>query len=289
MIVMKYLKMMKLHHWVKNFLVFLPLVFSGQLLRLPLVLSCTYAFLAFSLLSSVVYILNDIMDVENDRRHSVKRNRPIASGAVPLAAAWAVAGVLFALTVAVTLLAFPLEGFQWVFLLLYLVLNVAYSLGLKNRPILDIAILSSGFIIRLLFGSVATGIVTSNWLYLTVLSMSLYLVLGKRRNEKRRQTEDTRKVLTFYSYEFLDKFMFLFLGLTITFYSLWAIGFSTASGTGQPALVWTIPLVVIICMKYGLHLESNSEGDPVDVVLSDKLLLGLVLSYVLVLAGIIYL
>ena len=281
--------MMRVHHWAKNMLVFLPLIFSGQLFRFDQMLLCVYAFLAFSLLSSAVYILNDIMDVENDRRHSVKRNRPIASGAVSIKKAWITAVILCALTAAITFFAFPLKGFHWAFLLIYLILNIAYSAGLKNYPIIDVTILSSGFIIRLLFGSLATGIVTSNWLYLTVLAMSFYLVFGKRRNEKRQQKEDTRKVLELYSYEFLDKFMFLFLGLTITFYSLWTIGFSTNAGAGNNALVWTVPLVVIICMKYSLNLEGDSEGDPVDVVLSDKLLLGLVGLYVLIIAGIIYL
>lgn len=286
---MKYLKMMRVHHWTKNMLVFLPLIFSEQLFQFDQMLLCVYAFLAFSLLSSAVYIFNDIMDVENDRQHSIKCKRPIASGEVSIKQAWITTVILSVMTIAVTIFALPLNSFCWVFLVIHLVFNVAYSAGLKNHPIIDVVILASGFVIRTLFGSLVTGIVTSNWLYLTVLSMSFYLVFGKRRNEKRQQKEDTRKVLKLYSYEFLDKFMHLFLGLTITFYSLWTIGFPTNPGTTSNLLVWTVPLVVIICMKYSLNLEGNSEGDPVDVILSDKLLLGLIGLYVLIIMGIIYL
>jgi len=152
---------------------------------------------------------------------------------------------------------------------------------LKNVPIMDIAILVSGFLIRVIYGGVICNIEVSNWLYLTVMAISFYMGLGKRRNEIIKQGTESRKVLKFYNYEFLDKNMYMSLAITIVFYSLWCMDIGAVSNS-LINIIWTVPLVLIICMKYSLDIEGDSLGDPVDVILSDKLLLGLALIYGLI-------
>lgn len=285
MVMKKYLKLIRVHHYIKNFLIFAPLIFSVNLFEGSLLLPSVLGFFAFSLISSVVYIINDIRDAEKDRLHPTKCKRPIASGEITITAAITIAAVLFA--VALILNHFASSSLAGVcYLILYLGLNVAYSLGLKDKPIIDIAILASGFLIRVLYGSAVTGIEVSNWLYLTVISAAFYFSLGKRRNEVAKfGSNSTRKVLKYYSKNFLDKNMYVFLALINTFYALWTMDV----GNEHPVpLVWTVPIVMLICMKYSLSIETDSDGDPVEVLLHDKMLLILCLIYAAAMFAILY-
>jgi len=290
-----YLKLIRIHHWIKNFLIFLPLIFSGQLLNVPLLLTAILGFFGFCLLSSFIYVLNDIKDIEQDRQHPTKKKRPLAAGTISIASAKILLVVLLVL-VGVLLLPACQWGWGWLFAALYLAVNLCYSNGAKNVPLLDIVLLVSGFVLRVLFGSAITGIEISNWLYLTVFTSCTYLALGKRRNEYRfarlvPQEIDspvTRNVLRFYNFEFLDKNMHICLGLTITFYALWCVDPLTLENIGNVHLVWTVPLLVILGMKYSLNVESESDGDPVEVVLADKVLLCLGLMFAGVLGAMVY-
>lgn len=285
MVMKKYLKLIRVHHYIKNFLIFAPLIFSVNLFEGSLLLPSVLGFFAFSLISSVVYIINDIRDAEKDRLHPTKCKRPIASGEITIPAAITVAAVLFAASLIINRFASSsLTGVCY--LILYLGLNVAYSLWLKDKPIIDIAILASGFLIRVLYGSAVTGIEVSNWLYLTVISAAFYFSLGKRRNEVAKfGSNSTRKVLKYYSKNFLDKNMYVFLALINTFYALWTMDV----GNEHPVpLVWTVPIVMLICMKYSLSIETDSDGDPVEVLLHDKMLLILCLIYAAAMFAILY-
>ena len=284
-----YLKLMRVHHYLKNVLIFLPLVFSQNLFDLTLLKKTILGFFAFSILSSIVYIVNDIQDVEKDRKHPTKCKRPIASGAVSVKEAYILAVVIAVIGITLNYFACGVNLLGWGFVLLYVGLNFAYSMGLKNLPIIDITILVSGFLIRVLYGSAVTAIEVSNWLYLTVISMSFYLGLGKRRNELDAQGSKSRKVLKFYNHDFLDKNMYMCLGLTIVFYSLWCVDSTTIERYSNSNIVWTVPLVMLICMKYSLNVEGNSDGDPVSVLLKDKILMEMVFLYVLIVLLIIYL
>ena len=197
----KYFKLMRVHQYFKNILVFAPLLFSGQIHDLSKVVASIYAFIVFSLLSSAVYIINDIRDVEKDRMHSEKRNRPIASGACSIPAAWALTGVLIAAVAVLSAICFH-SYVPDLFLVIYLASNIGCSFGLKNLPIVDVVILVSGYLLRLLFGAWVTEIDISQWLYLTTIGASFYMGFGKRRNELQREAEGTRKVLKFYSKDF---------------------------------------------------------------------------------------
>lgn len=284
----KYLKLMRVHHYLKNVLIFLPLIFSQNLFDGDLFRKTILGFLSFSILSSIVYVINDIQDVEKDRRHSTKCKRPIASGAVSVKSAYILIGIISIIGILLNYLACGLNFKAWVLVIMYIGFNFAYSMGFKNLPIIDITILVSGFLLRVLYGSAITNIEVSKWLYLTVIAMSFYLGLGKRRNELKTEGSKTRKVLKYYNHGFLDKNMYMCLGLTIVFYSLWCVDSVTIQRYSNSNIVWTVPLVMLICMKYSLNIEGDSDGDPVSVLLKDKILIGMVLLYAIILLLIIY-
>ncbi|WEV64334.1 decaprenyl-phosphate phosphoribosyltransferase [Bifidobacterium sp. ESL0732] len=288
---MKYIKLMRVQHYVKNLLVFAALMCSGEFFDTDKIIADSIAFVSFCLISSVVYIINDIRDRDKDRQHPTKRYRPIASGAVTVRNAWILAILLFVLSMAAN--ACVLHVDSTLVLLLYLVLNLAYSFGLKNVPLLDVAILVSGFIIRVVYGGMVSDITISNWLYLAIITLAFYFAFGKRRNElqKGKNTEagETRSVLKYYTLNFLDKSMNMCLTLAIAFYSLWSIDGKTASLYHGKYLIFTVPLVLLIVLKYSLTVEGDSDGDPVEVLLHDKVLLLLCVVYLLIMFGMLYL
>ncbi len=284
-----YIKLARPHHWTKNALVLLPLLCSGQVLEWERLRSGLWGFLAFSLLASGIYVINDIQDREKDRLNTTKCHRPIASGKISVPHAVVFCVLLLMLGLGCGYLAAGLKLGAWCAFFAYFLLNLGYSMGLKNVPLVDIAILVSGFLLRMLYGGAVTGIVLSKWLCLTVISMSFYLGLGKRRGELLRQKESTRAVLKYYSRDFLDKNMYMCVALTVMFYALWTVDSFTVARVGSEAMIWTVPLVILICMKYSLNVEGDSDGDPVEVLLHDKVLLLLGLILAVVIFGLIYL
>ena len=283
------LRLMRPRHYIKNLLILVSVTFDRNLFRPAVLAQALLGFGAFCLLASAVYVLNDIRDVEADRQHEIKRARPIASGAVAIPEAWGLAAVLLAASLAVQLAAFGNRGNSLLLMLAYFAVNLGYSLGLKHVPFLDIVLLVLGFVLRVIYGAAIVGSSTSAWVYLTVFSLSFYLGLGKRRNELAKGKDGTRKVLQYYSYEFLDKFMYLCLTLAVTFYALWSADEEVAAKYGTDKLIWTVPMVIIILMKYSADIESSSYGDPVDVISQDKVLLGLCVLFGLAMVGLIYL
>lgn len=268
------LKLMRIKHYLKNGLIFLPLIFNSQLFEIKPLLMTFYGFISFCLISSAVYVINDIKDVEKDRMHKIKKNRPIASGAISIKEDILLFIVLTISSLCINV--FIIKEFSSILLIsLYLILNIMYSLGLKNIPIIDVVILVSGFVIRVIYGASITSIEISKWLYLTVMFGSFFMGFGKRRNEIIKQGNDSRAVLKYYTKDYLDKFMYACLVLTLMFYSLWSVDTSTTAKFGEN-MIYTIPLVMIIFMKYCLDIEGDSYGDPVDVITSDKVLMCMV-------------
>lgn len=285
----EYIKLIRLKHYIKNLLIFLPLIFSGNFFTVQLLVLAVCGFLSFSFAASVVYIINDIRDREKDRLHEKKKERPIASGKITVKNAVVTAVVLLAASLILQGL-IQNNWISYVYVLVYVAVNVGYSFGLKDVALLDITILVSGFLIRVLYGGELIDVEVSNWLYLTVMSASFYLGLGKRRNEIIKVGTESRKVLQYYNKSFLDKNMYMCLGLTIVFYSLWSVDSSNAAkiSGGQNMLVWTVPVIILILMKYSLNVESDSLGDPVDVVFGDKVLLGLIVFYGIMVMCLLY-
>lgn len=284
-----YLTLIRLKHYIKNFLILLPLIFSGKLFITESFISSIIGFITFSFTTSIVYIINDIKDIEKDKLHHKKKERPLAAGKISIKESILI--IIF-LTILIALNLYYLKPTitTIIFLLTYLILNLLYSFGLKNIPIVDIAILTSGFIIRVLFGASIIGVLVSNWLNLTIMSLSFYLALGKRRNEIKIQTstkKQTREVLKYYNNNFLDKNMYMFLGLALAFYSLWTIDFKIMNRTSE-YLIWTVPIVMIIIMRYSMMIENESDGDPVEVLIQDKILILLIFIYSLLLISLLY-
>ena len=292
----KYLKLMRIKHYLKNILIFLPLIFGQALLDSNKLLMCVIGFISFCLMSSCVYIINDLKDVEKDKKHPIKCKRPIASGEISKRSSKILAVLLFAISLVLNILIYFLSNniktviFSVLLELLYFIINICYSFGLKNYPIIDVVILVFGFVDRILYGSVLTDIAISKWLYLTVISGSFYMGFGKRRNEIIKQGDTSRDVLKRYPKEFLDKFMYVCVTLTIVFYSLWCVDENTISRIGNGYVSATIPIIMVILMKYSLDIENdNSYGDPVDVVFHDKILIALIGVLALAILGILYL
>lgn len=280
-----YIKLLRVKHYIKNLLILLPVFFGRSFWHIAQLGSITAAFIAFCFTSSCVYILNDIQDMEKDRNHPVKCKRPIASGRIPVKNATAVLVVLALISVLILVLSkIPLKAVG--LLALYVILNILYSCGLKNIVLADIAILTSGFVLRVFYGSVVSDIPVSDWMYLTVLTASLYMALGKRRNELKKSAGDaTRAVLEKYNYAFLDKCMYLSLTSALIFYSLWAI----LEFPGNYIIKFSIPLIIAISMLYSLIVEKDSDGDPVEVILGSKGLLILVSIFGVLMLACLYL
>jgi 4-hydroxybenzoate polyprenyltransferase len=285
-----YLKLIRVKHWLKNFLVFLPLFFSMNLFNANKLLYCFLGFIVFSLTSSIIYIINDIRDVENDRKHETKKNRPLASGKVKIKTAIYVAILIFVLDVALLSYLYIISKDLLIVIvpLIYLILNILYSFGLKNKPVIDVVILVSGFLLRIIYGGLVVDIEVSKWLYLMIIFASFYLGFGKRRNEIIKNGDKSRTVLKFYTKEFLDKNMYVALTLAIVSYSLWCVDPLTIERSGTNLLFWTIPVVMVIFQLYSLNIEKDSNGDPIEVLMSDKSLLISVAAYLLLMFLILY-
>ncbi len=272
------LKLLRVEHYIKNGLCFVPLIFHGKLFDGKLFLITLYGAAAFSALSSCVYIYNDIRDIESDRKHPRKCRRPLASGQVSLPAAWLLCGIMAAIALTFGYMGGGEAWLPWSLLAAYAISNLLYSVWLKHIVLVDVGILASGFLLRLFYGAALASISLSAWMFLTILSASLFMGLGKRRNEMRcENSHQIRSVLNGYSWNFLDRNMYLTMGLTITFYALWTINssFSPEKNMQITPIMWTVPGVIFILMRYSLIIERGVEGDPIRVMFSDRILLGM--------------
>lgn len=287
-----YLKLIRIKHWLKNGLVVLPLFFGKEILNVDKITSVILAFLIFSMISSIIYVINDINDIENDRNHPTKKDRPLASGKISIKNAVLVLILLLVISTSLIIYLYNKTTNIYIIIIpiIYIVLNILYSLKLKQVPIIDVAILVSGFVLRVYYGGVSSNIEISTWLYLMVMFGSFYLGFGKRRNElKQNKENNTRKVLQFYNKEFLDKNMYVSLGLAIISYSLWCVDPLTKTNITSNYLILTIPLIMMIFQKYSLIIEGDSDGDPIEVILNDKTLIFLLLIYIISMFVIVYL
>lgn len=275
-----YIKLIRPKHYLKNILIFLPLIFSGHFFNIELLKISLFGFFSFCMAASTIYIVNDIKDREKDKMHDIKKNRPIASGKISVKKAVVLSIITFIIAMFFQFLTQKIFGF--IFVVLYVIMNIAYSFKLKDIPLIDISIIVIGFLIRVLYGAYLINVEVSNWLLLTVISISFYLALGKRRNEIKKNGSNSRKVLKYYTVDFLDKNMYLSLTLALSFYSLWC------NDNVNEKLIWTVPLAIMTCMKYSMIVEDDSYGDPVDVILSNISLLILLFILGISLFGVLY-
>ena len=288
---MNYIKLIRVKHWLKNGLIFLPVFFSLNFLKINYITTCILGFFIFSFVSSIVYVINDMNDIEKDKLHPIKKERPLASGKVKPIEAKIIIGLLFVISMVLMIILYQQTENVFVFIIpfIYLIINLLYSFGFKNIPIIDVVIIVSGFVLRVMYGGVIIDVEVSKYLYLMIIFGSFFLGFGKRRNEIIKNGEKSRKVLEKYNEQFLDKNMYISLALAVVSYSLWCVDPTTVARIGNDYMFWTIPLVMIILQLYSLDIEGNSHGDPIEVILGDKKLLIVTIIYILVMGGILYL
>jgi 4-hydroxybenzoate polyprenyltransferase len=282
-------KSMRPVQWIKNLLVFAGLIFArdlGDPHKLSLALQ---AFAVFCLISSAVYLLNDVIDRDRDRLHPLKRTRPLASGALSLSSClWAAAALIAG---AVTWGFFLGGGFLLVGSC-YLVLNLLYSLRLKQVVIIDVMSLSAGFVLRVLAGTLVIGVYTSPWLLLCTFLLSLFLGFGKRRHELvllEHEAAEHRDVLVHYSPYFLDQMISIVTTSTLLCYILYTLSPDTVGKIGSYNLLYSVPFVMYGIFRYLYLIHRHSGGgDPTQLVLSDRSLLVSVACWLVCALAVIY-
>ena len=273
------IKLLRPHQWLKNGFVLVGLLFAHAWNDAARVEQALLSFAAFCLLSSAVYVFNDFLDRAADRLHPTKRQRPLASGAISVNAALA----LMAACLAGGLwLAFEASAAPWIFLL-YIALNIAYTLGLKHVVVLDVFLIAGGFMLRLLAGTVGIGIAPSHWLLLCGLMLTLFLGFAKRRAELAALPEDAtghRRVLDHYSEAMLDQFLTIAAACTVVTYSMYTVSSETMTLHGSNHLMLTVPFVLYGLLYYLFRLHrQGGGGDPARELMTDPHLIASVAGW----------
>jgi 4-hydroxybenzoate polyprenyltransferase len=282
------IKTMRPAQWTKNGTIFVPLIFDEKLFTITPLARTMAGFLLLCLISGTVYLINDLIDIERDRQHPVKRLRPLPSGRLPKQAATTAAVLLPAICLP---LGFILDWRFGLLLAGYLALQIAYSLWLKNQVIIDVMVIAAGFVLR-----VAAGVPLVNaerfspWLYVFTTLLALFIALGKRRQEillLKSQASSARPILDHYSLPFLDEMMAVVTAGTVMTYALYT--FSAPNLPENDAMMLTIPFVIygIFRYLYVIHIQGNG-GAPDEVLLTDHPLQGAVGLFIVMVIAILY-
>lgn len=276
---------MRPEQWIKNAFIFLALIFSRNLFHTDLLLNVCVGFILFCFASSSIYIFNDIRDRDYDRAHPEKSKRPIAAGLLRVEEIGIIAFLLASVPLAAAYLINPLFFFV---LATYLIINLFYTLGLKNIVILDVMCIASGFVLRVIAGTVLAGVAATDWLYICTITISLFLGFSKRRQELAvlgDHAGNRRKVLSEYSVPFLDQMIGVATACTVMSYALYTISPETVARFGTRHLISTIPFVLYGIFRY-LYLLHKKDlgGNPASTILKD---IPLVLNFILWLAAVV--
>lgn len=266
------IKLMRPKQWVKNGFVLAPLMFSGEFLDPVAIQHALWAMLLFCVASSATYVINDMHDIERDRRHPKKsQSRPLAAGVVPVSAALLLLAGLYAVLLGAWFVVPKVLGV----IAAYLVLNLAYTFVLKHQPVVDIFTIAIGFVLRVYAGAVALSVPVSSWMFITTLCLALYLAAVKRRQELSQSGSEGRKVLEKYSVALVDRYAEMSATGALLFYSMFVM-------SAKPALVITVPLVLFGLFRYWFVVEALDGGEsPTDALLADWQLLLTVVLWVL--------
>ena len=283
----EYFKLFRIHQWIKNIFIFVPLVFSKNLFNNELLFVVVAGFFEFCFASSVVYIVNDVIDIESDREHPVKRTRPLPSGKISKKSAIISAIILFA----IILIFLPFFNLEFdIYLIVYIILNVFYSFKLKNIVIIDIFSIAAGFMIRIISGAVIINVEISSWLILTTMFISLFLGVMKRRSELILvENKSTRKVLAEYSITFSDQMATIAAAGVIICYALYSVASRTVTVFGTENLIFTTPFVVFGIFRYMYLVYMNDQGENTSKILvTDLPMIFNILLYIIFSVLIIY-
>jgi 4-hydroxybenzoate polyprenyltransferase len=260
--------------WIKNFFIFAPLIFSMNIRHPDLVLKAAAAFFLFCFLSGAVYLFNDLMDKEEDRHHPVKSRRPIASGRLHPSAAITTFVVISILSLAG---AYFLNFAFFISVVIYLILQIGYSVRLKHMVILDVFIIAFGFFIRVIAGGLVIEVEISPWLLICTLMLALFLALSKRRHELLlldQEADAHRPILKEYNPYLLDQMIGVVTASTLISYTLYTIAEDTIAKFGTKNLIYTVPFVLYGIFRYLYLVHQKSEGGtPESLIIRDKPLL----------------
>ncbi|MGB3007196.1 MAG: decaprenyl-phosphate phosphoribosyltransferase [Chitinophagaceae bacterium] len=287
---MKYIRLLRPKDWAKNLFLFIPLFFAGEISNLGKIIEISWGFLAFSLVASSIYILNDYRDIDDDRKHPVKSKRPLASGAVSKTAALIIAFLLLITGFAIAW--WIRDKFMFV-LGIYLLINIGYSFGLKTIPILDILLLSIGFILRIKAGSVIGRITLSEWIVIMVFLLALFMALGKRRDDvlhKINSGKEMRKSIKGYNLELLNILLALVCSVIIIAYFMYTMAPETIARLGTHRLYYTCLFVIAGIMRYlQIIYISSDSGSPTKILYKDRFIQVILLLWIASYVSIIYL
>ena len=288
MVLPSIIKLMRPHQYIKNGFIFLPLFFASQITNTALFLNATIAFLAFSLTASAIYILNDYHDIEDDRQHPKKKNRPLASGAITKPQA-----IFFMLVLAIagTALMAAVSYSATSILLAYVIMNIAYSFHFKHVAIIDVTIIAIGFVLRLFVGSIATDIPLSMWIVIMTFLLALFMALAKRRDDVLIYMDTgkrMRKVIDGYNLQFLDTAMAIMASVVIVAYTIYTTSSEVIERVQSDHLYLTALFVIVGIMRYlQITFVEQNSGSPTRIALADRFiqltLIGWAASFALIL------
>ncbi len=283
----KIFRLLRVEQWIKNLFVFLPLFFSGNVLDFSLFYQSVFAFLVFSLTSSCIYIINDYSDIESDRKHPVKRLRPLASGAISKSGARMILLGVILLLVGLLALGYFFLDLHWIELVgvlaFYLCMNLLYTFYLKHVAIVDVCLVSLGFVLRILVGGYATGIPISQWAILLTFILALVLALGKRRGEliNAQVSGRTRRALDGYNVQFADIALSISVTLAIVSYLMFTVTPEVQRKFGS-RIFYTVIFVVFALLRYLQQtLVYNRTESPTRVIYKDRYIQATVVLWIL--------
>ena len=279
------IKLIRLHQYIKNGFIFLPLFFASRITDTALLINAVIAFIAFSLTASAIYVLNDYRDIEDDKLHPTKKNRPLASGVITkpqglvIMMLLLVSGVALAASVSFTAMAI---------LLGYVVMNIAYSFYLKHIAILDVTIIAVGFVLRIFVGSAATDTPLSMWIIIMTFLLALFMALAKRRDDVliyQETGEKIRKVVDGYSLQFLDIAMAIMASVVIVAYTIYTTSFEVIASVQNEYLYVTTIFVIVGILRYlQIAFIQQDSASPTRIMLKDRFmqftLMGWVITFV---------
>jgi decaprenyl-phosphate phosphoribosyltransferase len=285
-----YLKLFRVHQWSKNLFIFLPAFFALKLYQPAVINNCLLAFFGFSFLASAVYVFNDMLDIEEDKIHPKKRNRPLASGAVTVKEGIALIVVLLIASI----LIFILLGNTVASIVagVYLVQNILYTIKLKHVSLLDVMLISTGFVLRILIGGAATNTVLSHWIILMTLVLALFLALAKRRDDVYiyvKTEQKARKNLEGYNLDFLNVAITVMATVVIVCYIMYCTSPEITSRFGGNTYLTSFFVILGILRYLQLTFVWLISGSPTMVLLKNRFLQVIILGWIVSFFLIIYL
>ena len=286
------IRLIRPHQWIKNLVVLLPVFFGGALLQPEAVYAALVTVLSFSFAASSIYCLNDIVDVEDDRRHPVKCHRPMASGAITVVQGYLLMALMFSLSMVSTLLLSSHQTETASVILFYWLLNIAYCLRLKRYAIIDVCIVAFGFVLRILAGGYATDIRLSRWIVLMTFLLMLFLSFAKRRDDVVRMNETghaPRQNTIRYNLTFINQSITITASVTLVCYIMYTVSPETIQNFHTDYLYLTSVFVLVGLLRYiQISVVDKKSGDPTKVMLHDRFMQCTVLAFGLAFLFIIY-